>query len=161
DEVLATVSALADGTVGVAADWLERGFVARHGTPRGEAAGAPQQLHVVALGKMGGLELNASSHIDLGVLYTEEGQAHRRRPLSNHELFVRLAQRVTGVLSEVTADGFVFRVDNRLRPWGDAGPLAVSFDALEDYLITHGREWERFAWLKARAVRGGRAAELM
>ncbi|MGH8619240.1 MAG: bifunctional [glutamate--ammonia ligase]-adenylyl-L-tyrosine phosphorylase/[glutamate--ammonia-ligase] adenylyltransferase, partial [Burkholderiales bacterium] len=161
DEVLTTVSALADSTVGAAADWLERDFTARHGKPRGEASGAPQQLHVVAMGKMGGFELNASSDIDLVMVYPEEGQTDGARPLTNHEFFVRIAQRLTGVLSEITPDGFVFRVDNRLRPWGDAGPLAAGFDALEDYLITHGREWERFAWLKARAVRGDRTAELM
>ncbi len=161
DEVVATVSALADSTVGAAADWLERDFTARHGTPRGEAGGAPQQLHVIAMGKMGGFELNASSDIDLVMVYPEEGQTDGPRPLTNHEFFVRIAQRLTGVLSEITPEGFVFRVDNRLRPWGDAGPLAAGFDALEDYLITHGREWERFAWLKARAVRGDRAAELM
>ena len=161
DEVVATVSALADSTVGAAADWLERDLTARHGTPRGETGGAPQQLHVVAMGKMGGCELNPSSDIDLVMVYPEEGQTDGPRPLTNHEFFVRLAQRLTGVLSEITPDGFVFRVDNRLRPWGDAGPLAAGFEALEDYLITYGREWERFAWLKARAVRGDRSAELM
>ena len=161
DEVVAAVSALADGVLNAAATWLERNLTAQHGLPRGAVGGAPQHLHIVAMGKLGGLELNASSDIDLVMLYPEEGATDGPRPLTNHEFFVRLAQRLTGVLSAVTADGFVFRVDNGLRPWGDAGPLAVSFDALENYFITHGREWERFAWLKARVVRGDRAGELM
>ncbi len=160
EEVMGAVTALADTTIRAAVHWLERDLRARHGTPRGETDGAPQSLHVVAMGKLGGAELNASSDIDLVMLYPEEGMTDGARPVTNHEFFVRLAQRLTGVLSELTPDGFVFRVDNRLRPWGDAGPLAAGFGALEDYFITHGREWERFAWLKARCVCGDRAEEL-
>jgi len=103
-------------------------------------------------GKLGGRELNFSSDIDLIFCFPEEGQTEKG--ISNHEYFVRLGQALIRVLNESTADGFVFRVDMRLRPNGTSGPLALSFDAMEHYYQTHGREWERYALLKARVVAG-------
>ena len=112
------------------------------------------------MGKLGGGELNVSSDIDIVFVYPEEGETDGARRISNHEFFIRLARRIIAAIAEVTADGFVFRVDTRLRPYGDSGPLAVSFDMLEEYFITQGREWERYAWVKARSVTGNSAAEL-
>jgi glutamate-ammonia-ligase adenylyltransferase len=129
-----------------------------HGVPCGDD-GTPQDLLVVAMGKGGGGELNVSSDLDLVYVYDSGGQTRAagaygqaRRPLSNHEFFERLARRLTAALSDVTADGFVFRVDLRLRPNGDAGPIVVSDAMLEEYFFRQGREWERFAWLKGRVI---------
>ena len=117
---------------------------------------------VVGMGKLGGGELNVSSDIDLIYLYPEEGDTDGpRKPLTNHEFFIRLGSKLTAALSENTADGYVFRVDLRLRPWGDSGPLAMSFAMLEDYLVAQGRPWERYAWIKARPLTGTRHDELM
>jgi glutamate-ammonia-ligase adenylyltransferase len=126
---------------------------AEHGAPGGAQA---QDLLIVGMGKLGGRELNVSSDIDLVFAYPDEGEA--ARGLSHHEFFVRLGQRVIRSLADTTADGQVFRVDMRLRPWGDSGPLAASFEALEQYFVAHGREWERYAWIKARVVAGGSEA---
>jgi len=107
------------------------------------------------MGKLGGAELNVSSDIDLIFVYDEDGETdgvNLRRRITNHEFFAQLGRRVIALLNDVTADGFVFRVDMRLRPNGSAGPLAVSSAMLEEYLMSQGREWERFAWLKARIV---------
>ena len=159
-EVVATVTALAEETVGLAtashAHWLAQEF----GHPLGAVSGDRQQLQVIAMGKLGGGELNVSSDIDIVFAYPEDGQTDGPRRISNHEFFVRLARRIIGAIAEVTADGFVFRVDTRLRPYGDSGPLAVSFDMLEEYFTTQGREWERYAWVKARTIAGQAVAEL-
>jgi glutamate-ammonia-ligase adenylyltransferase len=116
---------------------------------------------VIGMGKLGGAELNVSSDIDLIFVYPEDGETQGPHPISNHEYCTALGRRLIAALSEITADGYVFRVDMRLRPYGDAGPLATSFDALENYFITQGREWERYAWIKARALAGDRGPELM
>ncbi|MDB5904511.1 MAG: glutamate-ammonia-ligase adenylyltransferase, partial [Betaproteobacteria bacterium] len=164
-EVIATSTALAETTIQAATDQIHRELVEQYGEPRGEsggdAGGAVQQLHVVGMGKLGGGELNVSSDIDLILLYPEEGETDGPRTLSNHEFFIRLARKLSAVLSEMTEDGYVFRVDLRLRPYGDGGPLVSSFDMLENYLITQGREWERYAWIKGRVLTGDRGAELM
>ena len=135
------------------ANWL-----AVHGVPT-SAEGLPQDLLVVGMGKLGGAELNVSSDVDLVFVYDENGTTQAdpqytapTRPLTNHEFFERLGRRVIAALAEVTSDGFVFRVDMRLRPNGDAGPIAVSNAMLEEYFVALGREWERFAWLKGRVV---------
>ena len=112
---------------------------------------APEML-IVGMGKLGGCELSVSSDIDLIMLYGEEGETDGPRRISHHEFYGRLTRRMMPVLSEVDANGQVFRTDLRLRPDGDAGPLAWSLDALEHYLIGQGREWERYAWLKARLM---------
>lgn len=161
DEVVTTVTQLAETAITTATAWLHADLASRHGEPLGAATGALQQLHVVGMGKLGGAELNASSDIDLVFLYPEEGETRGERPLSNHEFFTRLARRLIAALSEWTADGFVFRVDTRLRPYGDSGPLAVSFDMLENYLITQGRAWERYAWIKGRPLTGDQQDALL
>ena len=109
-------------------------------------------LIVVAMGKLGGRELNFSSDVDLVLLFAEAGEPARPRAVDNQEYFQRLAREMVRYLDERTEDGFVFRVDLRLRPFGDSGPLVVSIAALEDYLQPHGRDWERYAWIKARAI---------
>jgi [glutamine synthetase] adenylyltransferase / [glutamine synthetase]-adenylyl-L-tyrosine phosphorylase len=155
EEVCSTVTALAEVSIEAAQDAAERSLHAQFGEPRAESDGTPQRLIVVGMGKLGGGELNVSSDIDLIFVYPEEGEtAGGPRSLSNHEFFVRLGRRIIQLLNEPTADGRVFRVDMRLRPWGDAGPLATSFDALENYLVAHGRQWERYAWIKGRALTG-------
>ncbi|MEW6416369.1 MAG: bifunctional [glutamate--ammonia ligase]-adenylyl-L-tyrosine phosphorylase/[glutamate--ammonia-ligase] adenylyltransferase [Pseudomonadota bacterium] len=165
-EVTATWSALAEVSILAALDFHHAALAARHGEPR-DAEGRPQRLVVVGMGKLGGGELNVSSDIDLIYLYPEEGEtraddpAASVRPLSNHEFFIRLGRKLTAALNETTADGHVFRVDLRLRPWGDSGPLAMGFDMLEDYLVAQGRPWERYAWIKARPLTGARHDELM
>jgi glutamate-ammonia-ligase adenylyltransferase len=160
EEVLATTTALAETSVRHAVGRLDEWLAASHGAPTG-ASGRPQRLHVVGMGKLGGAELNVSSDVDLVFVYPEEGETCGPRPISNHEYFTRLARRLIATLSELTAEGHVFRVDMRLRPYGDGGPLVTSFDALENYLVTQGREWERYAWIKARVLTGDREAELM
>jgi len=153
-EVVATMTALAELAVHVAVEAQARELAAIHGVPIG-TNGVPQDLLVVGMGKLGGAELNVSSDIDLIFVYDEDGEtdgANLRRRVTNHEFFAQLGRRVIALLNDVTADGFVFRVDMRLRPNGSAGPLAVSTAMLEEYLMSLGREWERFAWLKARIV---------
>jgi len=152
-EVCTTMSVLADATLATAQAWCAAQLARAHGVPRG-AAGDALPFVVVGMGKLGGGELNVSSDIDLVFLYPEEGDSDGARPLSNHEYFARLGRRLIALLSEVTEDGFAFRVDMRLRPYGDSGPLVCSFDALENYFITQGREWERYAWIKARPITG-------
>ncbi len=161
DEVLATTTALAEVAVSHALARLDGWLAARHGRPVGAASGREQQLHVIGMGKAGGAELNVSSDLDLIFVYPEEGETRGPQAISNHEYFIRLGRRLIAALSEMTGDGHVFRVDMRLRPYGDGGPLAASFDALENYFITQGREWERYAWIKARALTGDRGPELM
>ena len=86
--------------------------------------------------------------------YSDSGETNGQRKISNQEFFIQLAQKCIHLLSDVTADGFVYRVDCRLRPFGESGPLAVNFNHLEDYFQAHGREWERYAFIKARVVYG-------
>ncbi|MGE0874100.1 MAG: bifunctional [glutamate--ammonia ligase]-adenylyl-L-tyrosine phosphorylase/[glutamate--ammonia-ligase] adenylyltransferase [Burkholderiales bacterium] len=158
-EVCETMSDLAELEIGAALAWAGKHLAPRFGRCR-DAAGRELELVVVGMGKLGGRELNVSSDIDLVFVYAEEGETDGPRRLSAAEYFERVGKLLIGLLSEVTADGFAFRVDMRLRPHGDAGPLALSYDALEAYLVSHGREWERYAWIKARALTGGRLDEL-
>ncbi|RBH34149.1 bifunctional glutamine synthetase adenylyltransferase/deadenyltransferase, partial [Pseudomonas sp. MWU13-2860] len=133
-----------------------RAGLAHYGQPIGEDSGEVQQLIVIGMGKLGGGELNVSSDIDLIFIYPESGDTdgghHGGRSISNHEYFTQMGKKLIALLNDVTADGQVFRVDMRLRPYGDSGPLAMSFAALENYLLSQGREWERYAWIKARAL---------
>ncbi|MDF1628620.1 MAG: bifunctional [glutamate--ammonia ligase]-adenylyl-L-tyrosine phosphorylase/[glutamate--ammonia-ligase] adenylyltransferase [Alcanivoracaceae bacterium] len=152
------LSLLADTLIDVALTVLYRWATARDGTPADES-GSPVRLTVLAMGKLGARELNLSSDIDLIFAYESEGETRGgRRELSNHEFFVRLGQQLIRVLDQLTADGFVFRVDMRLRPWGKSGVLAVGFDAMEGYYEQQGREWERYAMIKMRPVAGDIAA---
>lgn len=136
---------------------LEAAFTARHGTVR-TADGTPVRLVVFALGKLGGGELNFSSDIDLVYGYEHDGESDGARALAAETYFARLGQQLAKLLDEVTADGFCHRVDLRLRPYGNAGRVAWSFAALEQYFQREGRDWERYAWQKARPVAGDRAA---
>jgi glutamate-ammonia-ligase adenylyltransferase len=159
-EVLATVTRLADCAVDAAVRLHHGHMVARYGEPRSAEDGRVQHLCVLALGKLGGCELNVSSDIDVVLAYPDDGDTDGERSIANREFFDRLGRHVVATLNDTTADGFVFRTDLRLRPYGDSGPLTLSFAALEQYLITQGRTWERYAWLKARALTGERDAEL-
>ncbi|CAK0758770.1 Glutamine synthetase adenylyl-L-tyrosine phosphorylase / Glutamine synthetase adenylyl transferase [Gammaproteobacteria bacterium] len=154
---VAELSAFADATIDAALTYLEAWLRRELGIPH-SPAGVPQSLVVLALGKLGAAELNFSSDIDLLFVYPEDGETNGRRTLSNAEFFIRLGQRLIKALSTVTPLGFVFRVDMRLRPFGEVGPLATSFDALENYYQAHGREWERYALIRARPVAGDRNA---
>jgi [glutamine synthetase] adenylyltransferase / [glutamine synthetase]-adenylyl-L-tyrosine phosphorylase len=154
-ETIAELSLAADAAIAVAEQQASRILQLRYGVPRSEA-GAAQNLIVVAMGKLGGGELNFSSDIDLVFLFPEHGVTDGERSLSNIEYFVRLGQLLIRLLDQITIDGRVFRVDMRLRPFGESGPLVASFAALEDYLQLQGRDWERYAWVKARAVTGQR-----
>jgi len=160
EEVTATITALAETTIAFALARLDTWLVATHGEPR-TRDGARQQLIVVGMGKLGGGDLNASSDVDLVFVYPEDGETTGARPLSCHEYFTRLGRKLIGALNESTEDGFVFRVDMRLRPYGESGPLAVSFDTLEQYFTAQGRPWERYAWVKGRALTGDRETDLM
>jgi glutamate-ammonia-ligase adenylyltransferase len=159
-EVCAAMTALAETAIEHALDAHARWMAEAHGVPRSDD-GQPVVLHVVAMGKLGGGELNVSSDIDVVFAFTREGHSDGDRPLANQEYFDRLSRRLVSALDERTAEGFVFRVDTRLRPYGSAGPPTSSFAALEEYLITQGRTWERYAWLKARVLGGDRGDELM
>ena len=164
DEVTQTMTALAEEAITAGLHVLAAELAPRYGLPR-DAAGTAQQLHVIGMGKLGGGELNVSSDIDLIFLYPEEGETEARRgngaaAISNHEYFNQLGKRLIRLLSDVDEHGYVFRVDMRLRPWGD-GPLTMSFDVLENYLVEHGRDWERYAWIKGRGLSGDQDAALM
>ena len=152
NEVMQAMTALAEICVQQAQACLMQTLQAQFGTPLGETSGVPQELLIVGMGKLGGGELNVSSDIDLIFIYPEDGETDGSRKLSNHEFFTRLGRRLINIINELTADGYVFRVDMRLRPYGDRGPLVTSFAALEEYLISKGREWERYAWIKARVI---------
>ncbi|MFZ4711639.1 MAG: bifunctional [glutamate--ammonia ligase]-adenylyl-L-tyrosine phosphorylase/[glutamate--ammonia-ligase] adenylyltransferase, partial [Zwartia sp.] len=152
DEVVGAMSTLADRCVEQAYRTIMHDMVTLHGQPKDALTGRPQEMLIIGMGKLGGAELNVSSDIDLVMLYNEEGETEGPRPLSYHEFYGRVTRRMMPVLSELDADGQVFRTDLRLRPDGDSGPLAWSLDAFEQYLFTQGREWERYAWLKGRVI---------
>ncbi|WP_407935117.1 bifunctional [glutamate--ammonia ligase]-adenylyl-L-tyrosine phosphorylase/[glutamate--ammonia-ligase] adenylyltransferase [Cupriavidus plantarum] len=152
-EVTGAMTDLAELAIQHGLHVLGNDLAATFGRPTCQQGSEVQELVVVGMGKLGGRELNVSSDIDLIFLYDEDGETQGgTRSLSNHEYFIRLGRRLINLLSEVTADGYVFRVDMRLRPNGDAGPLVCSLGMLEEYLIVQGREWERYAWIKGRIV---------
>ena len=151
-EVCGTVTRLADFAVNAAEQAAHATFAARYGEPVGHYSGEKQRLSVVAMGKAGGFELNVSSDIDLIFVYPENGDTDGRRSISNQEFFTKVGKKIIALLDDITEDGQVFRVDMRLRPDGDSGALVCSEAALEQYLITQGREWERYAWCKARVL---------
>lgn len=158
DEVLRTVSDFADFVIQTHLHELMQEMCAAHGKPVGEESGEAQSLIVLGMGKLGGRELNVSSDIDLIFCYAEDGETHTsdaaQHSLSNHEFFSRLGKKLIAAIAEVTQDGFSFRVDMALRPNGVSGPLVASFAMLEEYFMIQGREWERYAWVKARAITG-------
>lgn len=157
DATLAGSTQLAEDCLALALQALEGEFAARHGVVRA-ADGSVQRLVVFGLGKLGGGELNFSSDVDLVYAYPQGGESDGARALAAEEYFARLGQRLARLLDETTADGFAHRVDLRLRPFGTAGRVALSFAGMDQYFQREGRDWERYAWLKARAVAGDIAA---
>ncbi len=154
---LAGASVLADTCIEHALRGAERQVAQRHGVVR-DAQGRVQRLVVLGLGKLGGGELNFSSDIDLILAYDEDGSSDGARPLDANTYFARVGQAFVALLADRDADGYVYRVDLRLRPFGNAGRLALSFTAMEQYYQREGRDWERYAWIKARVVGGDRIA---
>jgi glutamate-ammonia-ligase adenylyltransferase len=152
NEVMQCMTGLAELSVQSALQFSQGLLEAQYGQPISTESGTPQELLIIGMGKLGGGELNVSSDIDLIFVYAEDGETNGARALSNHEFFSRLGRKVINLINELTADGFVFRVDMRLRPYGDSGSLVMSFAALEEYLVSQGREWERYAWIKARVI---------
>ena len=154
-EIVETMTTLADVTTLFALDILHDELTTRYGQPRG-GDGQPLHLAIVGMGKLGGRELNVSSDVDYIFVYPDDGETSGRADgggcIDNYDFFTRLGKRLIASLNDVTADGQVFRVDMRLRPNGDSGPLVCSSDLLENYFITQGREWERYAWIKARVM---------
>ena len=152
EDTLQQLSHLAETLIIQARDWLYEACCREWGTPC-NAEGVPQPLLILGMGKLGGGELNFSSDIDLIFAWPEHGNTQGgRRELDNAQFFTRLGQRLIKVLDQPTAEGFVYRVDMRLRPFGDSGPLVLSFSALEDYYQEQGRDWERYAMVKARIM---------
>ena len=154
-EIMRGTTHLAEGAIRLSLDHAEASLRPQYGSP--EAA----ELLVVGMGKLGGGELNVSSDVDLIFVYTEDGETSGPRRVSHHEYFTLVTKQVIAAMSQITAGGFVFRVDTRLRPHGESGPLVCSLAMLEDYFVAQGREWERYAWVKARVVAGGGEAPLM
>ena len=152
ESTLQQLSHLAETLIVAARDWLYDACCREWGTPCSEE-GTPQPLMILGMGKLGGGELNFSSDIDLIFAWPEKGATRGgRRELDNAQFFTRLGQRLIKALDQPTQDGFVYRVDMRLRPFGDSGPLVLSYAALEDYYQEQGRDWERYAMVKARIM---------
>ena len=151
--ILAGSTLLAETCLRIGLDALEADFAQRSGVVRA-ADGSVQRLVVFGLGKLGGGELNFSSDVDLVYAYEHDGESDGARALAASDYFARLGQQLAKLLDEVTADGFCHRVDLRLRPFGNAGRIALSFTAMELYFQREGRDWERYAWQKARPVAG-------
>ena len=153
------LSDMADASIDQAYQWLYARHCQQFGVPTGHRSGEPQQMVVLGMGKLGAVELNLSSDIDLIFAYPEGGETvGAKRPLDNQEFFIRLGQRLIKALDPMTVDGFVFRVDMRLRPYGSSGALVLSFNALEQYYQDQGRDWERYAMIKSRVVAGDQVA---
>ena len=151
DETLAELSDLADAMLDSGTQHAQRLLAPRYGHAVTDG-GQRIPLVVLGMGKLGGRELNFSSDIDLIFLYTGDGESDGAKSISAQEYFGRLSRKIIELIDEVTEDGFVFRIDTRLRPFGKSGPPVVGFAALESYLLQHGRDWERYAYVKARIV---------
>ena len=171
DQLTRELSDFADVCIDLASRFAYSQLQPRYGTPRSETS-EPQQLIVIGMGKLGAYELNLSSDIDLIFCYDESGETDavpdpslvtatvtRCRRISVQEFMIQWGQLLIRLLDQPTVDGFVWRVDMRLRPWGDGSPLAISHAALERYLEQHGRDWERYAWIKARAITGAEVGQ--
>lgn len=164
EETTADMSALAESTTQMALEFHYAALEKRFGVPIGEDSGAAQSLVVLGMGKLGARELNVSSDIDMIFAYPESGEtqhqnvvpgARAKKTTSNQEFFNRLGQKIIKSIDAQTVDGFVFRVDMRLRPYGESGSLVMNFGSMEEYYQTQGREWERYAMIKARVVAEG------
>ena len=149
------LSDFADACIVAAKDFARIPLIAKHGEPMGYS-GQVQDLIVIGMGKLGAKELNLSSDIDLIFAFDEQGETNGRKCIDVQQFCILWGQKLIYLLDHITADGFVFRVDMRLRPWGDGAALAISHVGLEKYLSQHGREWERYAWIKARVITGGK-----
>ena len=152
-ETLTDLSHLADACIQYALDFLYQEACELRGTPL-LSDGSPQQIVVLGMGKLGAYELNYSSDIDLIFAYAEDGVLPDRKETTYGEFFTKLCRNLVKVLDEITVDGFVFRTDIRLRPYGDSGPIIMTFDGMENYYQTQAREWERYAMIKVRQVAG-------
>jgi glutamate-ammonia-ligase adenylyltransferase len=161
-EVMACMTNLAEVTICFSLKchqtWLVKPEL--YGMPEGNISGTNQEMLVIAMGKLGGGELNVSSDVDLIFCYPEDGETSGENSISNNDFFARLGRKLISSLNDITADGYVFRVDMRLRPYGENGPLVMSFAMLEEYLVTQGREWERYAWIKSRILAGSGTIKL-
>src|SRR5690606_39274422 len=147
------LSRLADACIDHTLEKVYGFLTAIFGTPLYKKTGQPMAMVVLGMGKLGANELNLSSDIDLIFAYAHEGETQGGpRSLDHREFFLRLGQRLIKMLDENTAEGFVFRVDMRLRPFGASGPLALRFAAIANYYEEQGREWERYAMIKARDI---------
>jgi [glutamine synthetase] adenylyltransferase / [glutamine synthetase]-adenylyl-L-tyrosine phosphorylase len=157
DEVMTAMTDLAEVVIDFALPRLYNNLTAIYGTPI-NLDQSPMTMSVIGMGKLGGRELNVSSDIDLIFAYEEEGETKlsfdTQRKISHHDFFTRLAKSLIAVIDEVNEDGYVFRVDMRLRPYGSEGPLVCSLDMMEAYYQNQGREWERYAWIKGRVIYG-------
>lgn len=152
EEIFIRLSQLAEALIIGSRDWLYRQACAEMGTPT-DADGHPQQLYILGMGKLGGFELNFSSDIDLIFTYPANGETvGAKRSVDNAKFFTRLGQRLINALDQYTPDGFVYRTDMRLRPFGESGALALSFTAMENYYQEQGRDWERYAMIKGRIL---------
>lgn len=151
-ETTQSVSELADICVQRSVDFLHTVLTQKHGQPIGYSSQEEQKLYVIGMGKLGAHELNLSSDIDLIFAFPESGETNGRKALSNQEFFTKLGQKLIRALDTQTVDGFTFRVDMRLRPYGQSGPLVMNFSSLEEYYQSQGRDWERFAMVKARVL---------
>jgi [glutamine synthetase] adenylyltransferase / [glutamine synthetase]-adenylyl-L-tyrosine phosphorylase len=153
-ETMDCLSSLADSCLNCVETVLYHSLCREYGTPM-NTEGMPQRLVVLAMGKLGAGELNFSSDIDLIFAYPDAGNTvNGPVEMNNDAFFTHLCRRLIAVISKTTSEGFVFRVDCNLRPFGENGPLVMSFDNMEDYYLRQGREWERYAWIKARMVAG-------
>jgi glutamate-ammonia-ligase adenylyltransferase len=150
---LSELSLLADCAIRAAADFAADELEPRYGRPR-TPDGGTLPLLILGMGKLGGRELNYSSDVDLVLLYPEEAMREDGLKVDVQGYYRRFGQLVIKLLDQSTQDGFVYRVDTRLRPFGESGPLVVSVPALESYLLQHGRDWERYAYVKARLLTG-------
>jgi glutamate-ammonia-ligase adenylyltransferase len=153
DEVLVSVTTLAEITLIQAHQFHFNSLKNIHGSPIG-LNGEEQHLSIVGMGKLGGEELNVSSDIDLIFTYPEEGETEGKESITNQSFFIKLCKKIISSLNDITEDGFVFRVDMQLRPFGSEGQITCSYQMLEDYYQKYGREWERYAWVKGRVIFG-------
>lgn len=161
DEVMLTTSLLAEVTLKTANRYLTSWLSIRHGLPEFSAENPEerQNLIIIGMGKLGGYELNVSSDIDLIFAYESAGNTDGEAPISHQEYFTKIAKKLIYIIDDFSEDGFVFRVDMRLRPFGSEGALVCSLSGLEDYYQQYGREWERYAWIKGRVINGSETVE--
>jgi len=151
--ILQELTDFAEAVVSLTLQYFEQQQAEVFGMPL-DADGEPQSLLVFAMGKMGGGELNFSSDIDLIFVFPEDGETPGPRHTSHYEFYLAVIRKLVKVLDVATADGFVYRVDTRLRPFGQSGPMAMSFAGIEQYYQSQGRDWERYAMIKARLIAG-------